>query len=318
MPIEETSGAFTLKHLSTRTGGMQMKSSITPWNAAIFIMLLSVPCVFAQNLTDPESVTASLAAEAVRTFNSSSSADTNATSAPASFVTLPPSTVIKPKTFHPFSAIGFDSHTGLAGTGFDIATPLARKFNLRAGADFFSYATAFQQQGANIGINLRMKTGRTSLDWFPFGGRFRLSPLLVANNNRILATALIPSGSTISLNGNDYISSLTDPLHGNGRIDFRRVSLGLTLGFGNIIPRTRNRLSIPIELGFYYVGQPNLQVNFIGSACDPAFPASVGCQSVSQDPAFQKNLAAFIARNNNNLSYASFFPIFSIGFGYAF
>jgi len=42
------------------------------------------------------------------------------------------------------------------------------------------------------------------------------------------------------------------------------------------------------------------------------------CQSVSQDAGFQQNLAAFITRNNNNLSYASFFPIFSVGFGYAF
>jgi hypothetical protein len=28
--------------------------------------------------------------------------------------------------------------------------------------------------------------------------------------------------------------------------------------------------------------------------------------------------AAFIARNNHDLSYASFFPVFSVGFGYAF
>ncbi|HEY6376414.1 MAG TPA: hypothetical protein VIX90_12910, partial [Edaphobacter sp.] len=141
----------------------------------------------------------------------------NATSSSTSFVTLPPSTVIKSKTFSPFSAIGFDSHTGLGGEGFDIATPLSKKFNLRAGADFFSYATAFQEQGANVAIDVRMKTGHAALDWFPFGGRFRLSPLLVfANSNRILATALIPSGSAVTLNGHDYISSFTDPLHGNG------------------------------------------------------------------------------------------------------
>jgi hypothetical protein len=35
-------------------------------------------------------------------------------------------------------------------------------------------------------------------------------------------------------------------------------------------------------------------------------------------PGFQQDLAAFIARNNHNLSYASFFPVFSVGFGYAF
>ena len=84
------------------------------------------------------------------------------------------------------------------------------------------------------------------------------------------------------------------------------------------IPRDRGHLSIPVEMGFYYAGQPNLQVAFTGSACDPNYPASEGCESVDQDAGFQQNLAAFKARNNHNLSYASFFPIFSIGFAYRF
>jgi hypothetical protein len=120
------------------------------------------------------------------------------------------------------------------------------------------------------------------------------------------------------LNGQDYISSFTDPLHGGGSVDFRKASPGFTLGMGNVIPRTGNHLSIPIEAGFYYVGQPGLKVNFTGSACDPTQPPAIGCESVNQDPGFQQNLAAFIARNNHNLSYASFFPVFSVGFGYAF
>jgi hypothetical protein len=39
---------------------------------------------------------------------------------------------------------------------------------------------------------------------------------------------------------------------------------------------------------------------------------------VGEDPAFQQDLAAFIARTRNNLSYASYFPIVSMGVGYAF
>jgi hypothetical protein len=142
--------------------------------------------------------------------------------------------------------------------------------------------------------------------------------MVFANNNRVQANALIPSGSTITLNGQNYISSIADPLHGNGVVTFRRVSPGLTFGFGNLIPRTRVHFSIPVEAGFYYAGQPGLEVSFSGSACDPTQPPSIGCQSVTRDAAFQQSLAAFIARNNHNLSYASFFPIFSLGFGYTF
>jgi hypothetical protein len=237
----------------------------------------------------------------------------------AAFVTVPPRPLGATRTYRPFSALGFATRVGLAGTGFDVATPLATRFNLRAGTDLFSYATTFEEEGANVGINLHLRSSHAALDWFPFGGHFRLSPQLVfGNNNRILATAIIPAGSTVTLNGQDYISSYSDPLHGSGRIDFRKVSPGLSLGFGNLIPRERSHFSIPIEVGFYYVGQPRLQVAFVGSACDPNYQPSVGCESVNQDPSFQQNLAAFKVRNDNNLSYASFFPIFSVGFGYRF
>jgi hypothetical protein len=235
------------------------------------------------------------------------------------FVTAPPRTIGTARTYRPFSSMGLATRVGFGGAGFDLATPLAKKFNLRAGTDFFGYDTSFQEQGANVGINMQLRSSHAALDWFPFGGHFRLSPQVVfGNNNRILATATIPSGSSITLNGQDYISSYTDPLRGSGRIDFRKVAPGLSFGFGNLIPRDRSHLSIPVEMGFYYAGQPSLQVAFFGSACDPNLSPLVGCQSVGQDPDFQQNLTAFKVRNDHNLSYASFFPIFSVGFGYRF
>jgi hypothetical protein len=224
-----------------------------------------------------------------------------------------------PRNYPPFSRVGIGLYAGLGGAGVDLATPLARKFNVRAGAEYFSYSTTFQDQGADVAIQLRMQSGHTSLDWLPFGGGFRLSPVAVfANDNRARATALVPPGSTITLNGQDYISSVTDPLHGAGSVDFRKVSPGFTLGWGNIVPRTSSRFSFPVEAGFYYVGQPGLKVSFTGSACDPTQPAAIGCESVNQDAGFQQSLSQFIARNNHNLSYATFLPIFRFGFGYSF
>jgi hypothetical protein len=226
---------------------------------------------------------------------------------------------VTPGRYRPFSKVGIDGHVGINGIGFDVATNVAKKFNVRAGADFFSYGTSFQEQGADVTADLRLRSGHASLDWFPFGNGFRLSPLVsFGNNNRVVATALVPSGSTITLNGQDYISSMTDPLHGAGSVDFRKVSPGFSLGFGNIIPRNKSHFSIPVEAGFYYVGQPGLKVNFTGSACDPTEPPAIGCENVDSDPGFQHDLAAFIARNNHNVSYASFFPIFSVGLGYRF
>ena len=274
----------------------------------IFSVLTLTSRVFAQQLIDPTPIGHTVSAD---------TAPASSSSQPAPAAAVPPPAITKPQNFHPFSQIGFATHAGLGGIGFDLATPLTRKLNLRAGVNFFSYATNFQEQGANIRANLQMLSSHASLDWFPFRGHFHLGPQIVfANNNHFLATAIVPPGSTISLNGQEYISSPTDPLRGSGRIEFRKIAPGFSLGFGDIIPRGKSGISIPVEFGFYYVGQPSLQVGFTGSACDPRVPSSVGCQSVDQDPGFQQNLAAFIARNNHNLSYASFFPIFSIGFAY--
>jgi hypothetical protein len=286
-----------------------MKSHILALSALAIVITLATPHIVAQ--------TPSLETTALNAAPALLPADNFASS--AAFVTVPPRPIGATRTYRPFSGLGLATRVGFAGTGFDLATPLATKFNLRAGTDFFNYDTSFQEEGAHVGVDLHLRSGHVVLDWFPFGGHLRLSPQLVfGNNNRILATAVIPSGSTVTLNGQDYFSSYSNPLHGSGRIDFRKVSPGLSFGFGNVIPRDRSHFSFPIEMGFYYVGQPSFQLAFTGSACDPNYLPSVGCEAVDQYPGFQQNLAAFKVRSNTNLSYASFFPIFSVGFGYRF
>lgn len=219
----------------------------------------------------------------------------------------------------PFAAYGMDVHVGIGGAGFDVATALAQKINLRVGGDFLSYSDSFVEQQADVNAALHFETGHAALDWFPFGNGFRVSPMVVfGNNNRVRATVLVPAGTTVTLSGADYASSAADPLRGSGSIDFRKTSPGLTVGWGNVIPRTGRHVSFPVDLGFYYVGQPTLKVAFTGSACDPTQPVAIGCQSVDTDASFQASLAAFKARNNNNLSYAAFFPVLSFGVGYRF
>lgn len=277
--------------------------------AIIATLLLCQPTV-AQIHNDSSSLIAS------SSLSNSGALDMAARGEPAAGVIRPvPISPVKQRNPLPLAVA---AHVGIDGIGFDVAMPVARKLNVRAGMDLFSYSFGFREEGADINAAFRLRSSHAALDWFPFGGRFRISPLMgFANNNQVHATALIPVGSSWSLNGQDYISSYADPLHGSGSVTFRKVSPGLSLGFGNMIPRTRSRVSFPVEAGFYYVGQPSLKIDFSGSACDPQYPASTGCQPVMQDPGFQKDLAAFIARNNHNLSYASFFPVFSVGFSYS-
>jgi hypothetical protein len=307
-----------MRNASTRPG-MPARATVVALSALAVAVFLPCNNALAQSGAGAtESLYSSTAP--YESWSTNDTASVAPSSAAAGVVAVPPYRQKSPCFCRPFTRMGYDSHIGIGGIGFDIATPLFRRFNLRSGADFFSYTAHFQEQGANIGASLRMRTAHANLDWFPFGGRFRLSPLLVfSNNNRIEATALIPAGSTITLNGQNFISSHSDPLHGAGAIDFRKVSPGLTIGFGNMVPRDHSsHISVPIEAGFYYVGQPRLILGFSGSACDPTLPASIGCEAVDKDSGFMQDLAAFTARNNHNLSYASFFPVFSVGLGYSF
>ena len=215
--------------------------------------------------------------------------------------------------------LGIDIHVGANGAGGDIALPVGRRFNLRAGGDYAQYSRHFTEEGANIDAALRLGNGRVALDWFPFGNGFRVSPQMVfAVQTQVTATVLIPPGETVELDGHDFISSFTNPLHGCALVTTRKTAPGLSVGWGNISPHGERHWSFPAELGFYYIGQPNLNVSFSGSACEPTLPSSVGCEDVTQDADFQSSLTAFVKRNQHNLSYASFFPIASIGVGYRF
>jgi hypothetical protein len=214
---------------------------------------------------------------------------------------------------------GIGVQVGINGVGIDFAEPLGQHFNARIGGEYLKYTGNFTSDGAQIAANIRVGGGKFALDYFPFHNGFRISPQVrfgILTN--LAGTVVVPPGESISLSGGDYVSSTANPLHGDATVTTRRVAPGISIGYGNLSPRHGEHWSFPVEFGFYYIGQPHLQVHFSGTACDPSQPPAVGCEDVTQDADFQHDLAAFIARNNHNLSYASFFPIASFGVGYRF
>jgi hypothetical protein len=214
---------------------------------------------------------------------------------------------------------GIGISVGVNGVGLDLAEPIGQHFNIRAGGEYLQYTGNFTSDGAQIEAALKVGGGHLALDYYPWHNGFRISPQMrFAVQTQAKVNVVVPAGQEIDLNGGVYVSSATDPLHGTGFVDTRKVASGVSIGYGNLIPRHGAHFSFPVELGFYYIGQPNLNVTFSGRACDPNQPPAIGCQEVTSDAGFQSDLKKFIARQNNNLSYASFFPVASIGFGYRF
>ena len=216
------------------------------------------------------------------------------------------------------SAVALETHIGLSGPGGSIGVPVGTHLALRAGGDMVRYTGQFQEDAATINAYLRLGYVKAQADWFPRAGHFHISPLLVvANNTRVGADVLLDPRQSFDLDGRTFQSSTLDPLHGSARVDTRHVAPGLTVGFGNIT-RGCGHFSFPVEAGFFYVGQPKLQVNFSGTACDPSETVAVGCLRVQDNAEFLRSLNAFVARNNHNLTYARFLPILNFGMGFRF
>jgi len=222
--------------------------------------------------------------------------------------------LVRPKPIRPFSTVAVAVKFGVAGIGFDVATPLAQHFNLRVGGSLFSYSGNFNNDGIDIDGDLKFRSGTASLDWYPFHGGFRISPgLTFYNGNNLNATTFVPPGQSFSLGDANYYSSTTDPVNGTASFYFgKRVDPSITVGFGNMIPRSGHHVSFPFEIGFQYIGVPTLTLNLQGSACIYAnIPAS--CAPVQSDPSTEANLRQEEADINSDIRPLRFYPIVSQG-----
>ncbi len=224
----------------------------------------------------------------------------------------------------PFSALGIAVKVGVSGIGFDVATPLAQKFNLRAGASFFSYSPSGTTSD-NITYNgtLNLRSVNASIDWFPFGGSFRLSPgVTMYNGNHFSGNATVAAGQQFDLGDQSYTSGYlgTNPVQGALNLNFgNKVAPSITTGFGNIVPRGLGKhFSVPFEIGVQFEGKPAFQLALTGIACQVGQPQPVGCAPVATDPTTQANIVQEQNDLNGNVSGLQAYPILSIGLGYKF
>lgn len=230
--------------------------------------------------------------------------------------TTPPAGQVASAYSTPFSGLAIGVKVGLLGVGVEAATPLARTLNLRGGANFFSYNDTFTSDGIPYDATLRFRSGEMSLDWFPWAKGFHVSVgALIYNGNEITANALVPGGQTITLDDTDYLSSSADPVKGNGSLTFNKAAPKVTIGWGNMLPRSGRHFSVPFEAGFAYVGDPKVALNLSGSVCDTS---GTYCRSIASDPTVQANITGQQEKIAKDAQPARFYPILSIGLAFNF
>lgn len=217
-----------------------------------------------------------------------------------------------------FSTVATGVKVGVLGIGFEAATPLSMHLNLRAGGNFFSYSDTLTSDGLKYDANLHFRSSEASLDYFPWAKGFHISPgALLYNGNEITGKANVPGGKTFTLNGTTYTSSASDPVNGNGSVTFNKAAPKITVGWGNLIPRNGRHWSVPVDLGFAYVGDPKVALNLNGTACY-TYQGAPYCANVATDPTIHANVVAQQQKISNDAAVARFFPIVSAGFAYRF
>jgi hypothetical protein len=154
------------------------------------------------------------------------------------------------------------------------------------------------------------------LDWFPLAGGFHISPgALLYNGNQITANATVPGGQTFTLNHVQYMSSTTDPVTGTGSLTFNKAAPMVLVGFGNMLPRSGRHVSVPIDLGVAYTGDPKVALNLSGSVCDTD---GSNCQPIASSSTVQANIVGQQQKIQNDVAPAKAYPILRVGLAFSF
>ncbi len=280
---------------------------------------LAVVCAGAAVAQSTQVASAGYGDAASPASTASSSSSSSAAGDPAEIMATPPAAPRVPNQeihIRPFSRVAIGSKLGTLGWGGQIATPIARRINLRGGVDIFNMGYGLTSDGTNYYASAHLKSGTIQADIYPFAhGSFHISPGVMIFRNSLTASLNVPGGNDFTVGDVDYTSDPSNPVNGTGLITFGRTNMPmLTIGFGNMIPRRESHhLSFPVELGAAYTGQNTIAINMQGGVCQQG----QGCGDAS-DPDFQANVQAQQTKINEDLKRIQVYPILTTGVAYRF
>ena len=220
----------------------------------------------------------------------------------------------------PISRLALGGGIGIMGVFLLVVFFLFCYTNIRLTGNLFSYTVDnISSNGFNATGKLDFATMGASVDLFPWPNHgFRLSPgLLLHNQIKLNATAVVNAGQSFSLDDVDYYSSASDPIHANAKLGLNSTNPAFTMttGWGNMISRRGGHWSFPFQLGAAFVGFPSFMLTVSGTACDYS---GENCFNAATDPTLQSNLQKQIDKYKKDVDVLKVFPILSTGVSYNF
>jgi hypothetical protein len=202
------------------------------------------------------------------------------------------------------SAQAIAARAGSTGFGGDLSFPVTDHFGLRANLYGGSISHSTTESGVHYDSRLRFNTAMGLLDFFPRGGRFRLSTGVAYNNNRLdLHARAANSSGTIEINDTTYNVSEIGPL--TGELRFNKANPYFGVGWGNGSRNLGVGLFFSADLGILIVN-PSVRLN---ANCPSSFTPARCAQ-------LQNDLREEEQQFKDSWGYHSWYPVLSFGIGY--
>jgi len=194
-------------------------------------------------------------------------------------------------------AIG--AKAGTLGLGGDLTTDILPGLNLRGGIQWLNLNLDAEFEDIDYSVDVDLLNPLLLLDWYPFGGSFRLSGGVLFNQSDIDLRAT-PS-EPVQIGGTTYTPAEVGTLRGQS--DFNPIAPYVGIGWGNAVGRSR-RLGLAMDLGVAFIGSPGVNLSANGL--------------LASDPTFKAHLAQEEEDIEDDLRDFKFYPVLSLTLYYCF
>lgn len=182
---------------------------------------------------------------------------------------------------------GVAAKAGTLGFGAELGYRFNDYLGVRAGVNTGSYDFDQEDAGINYNYGMDFDTVPVMLDWYVFGGTFRLTGGYVNNKNKLTGTAT----GALDIGGGTYSTTATTD------ISFDKSSTYVGLGWGGVPSATRG-FGMSLDIGVMLHGSPT------ATLAAPGVPPG--------------DIAAEEAQLNEDIKDLKYWPVISLGIGYTF
>jgi hypothetical protein len=202
--------------------------------------------------------------------------------------------------------IGVGVRLGTLGIGADVDFAVTDRLSARVGFSGLDINRTINNTNVTYDGKLDLSNPDAILDWYAFGGGFRVSLGAVVSATKIEVTGRPGAVGTFTLNGNQYNSSQITSL--NGELKFgNSVAPYVGIGFGNPVSLVHH-FTFLFDIGAIYGGTPNVTLNGV---CAVSAPSAV-CAQLATDVAAERQTL------QDKVTLFKWYPVISTGFAYRF